>query len=79
MNVVLPVDTAAMSCSVSVVRLELSPVFLLERDQSAAAASSPAPDPTMSVLSALPSSKIFFLLCALEVDLMENKPGIWKV
>ena len=79
MNVVLPVHTAAMSCSVSVVRLELSPVFLLDRDQSAAAASSPAPDPTMSVLSALPSSKIFFLLCALEVDLMENKPGIWKV
>ena len=85
MNVVLPVHTAAMSCSVSVVRLspvfllELSPVFLLDRDQSAAAASSPAPDPTMSVLSALPSSKIFFLLCALEVDLMENKPGIWQV
>ena len=59
MNVVLPVHTAAMSCSVSVVRLELSPVFLLERDQSAAAASSPAPDPTMSILSVLPSSEIF--------------------
>ena len=72
MNVVLPVHTAAMSCSVSVVRLQLSPVFLLglDRDQSAAAASSPAPDPTMSILSVLPSS---------EVDLMENKPGIWQV
>ena len=61
MNVVLPVHTAAMSCSVSEVRLELSPVFLLglERDQSAAAASSPAPEPTMSILSVLPSSEIF--------------------
>ena len=50
-----------MSCSVSEVRLELSPVFLLglDRDQSAAAASSPAPDPTMSILSVLPSSEIF--------------------
>ena len=61
MNVVLPVHTAAMSCSVSVVRLQLSPVFLLglDRDQSAAAASSPAKDPTILILSVLPSSEIF--------------------
>ena len=50
-----------MSWSVSEVRLELSPVFLLglDRDQSAAAASSPAKDPTILILSVLPSSEIF--------------------